>query len=805
MDLFETHLNNSDDLEISLETLELLEWPTVCSHLSTFAETEQGRRKCKKFDLPSTKHLSQDQLCQTLEIGSLDVSLDSGISFKGVHDLQNILFICSRGGVSSGEDLLKVAETLRAARKLRKLIFDEDTRPKLSFLLEDIATLPDLQKLLEYGLDEGGRIADRASLQLAEFRRHWHALRLQRRDILQDIIRRCNSLLQDNVISERYGRPVLAFKSGTADRIKGMVHDSSASGNTTYVEPQAVISIGNRLAKIGSEILNEERRLLTDWSKEVGKNANSIEFLSEVLLKIEFALARARYSKWLNGVPPILEDEQNSPFDIKNFRHPLLVWNDFHGKKQQVVPISFDVSSDLKVVAITGPNTGGKTVALKSIGLAVLMAKTGLLLPCTGQPRLPWCEKILADIGDEQSLQQNLSTFSGHILRISRILTAISDSPGTSLILLDEVGAGTDPSEGTALAIALLKTMADRARLTIATTHFGELKALKYNDSRFENASVAFDSVTIKPTFHLQWGIPGRSNALEISQRLGLDIEVINSAQQLINPKGVENVNQVIRGLEEQRERQQSAAEDAAVLLARTELLHEELLQGWQKQRQQTDEFNEKGRIKLESSIRDGQKEVRHLIKRLRDQNASGETARLAGQRLRQMEKGYRNNRKNELNQLWKPTIGEKVRLTSIGKAGEILSFSDDGMQLTVLCGVFRSTVGLTEVESLDGQKVQVSQVVKINSSQIKKNFSTVRTKQNTVDVRGLRVHEAEGVIEEKIRNCSGALWIIHGIGSGKLKKGLRAWFETLPFIDKVLDAEPHDGGLGCTVIWILN
>ncbi len=804
MDSFKAHLKNSDSLEISLETLELLEWPTVCSHLSTFAVTEQGRRRCKKFNLPSSKLLSQDQLCQTLEIGSLDVSLDSGISFKGIHDLQNILFICSRGGVSSGEDLLKVAETLRAARKLRKLIFDQDTRPKLSFLLQDIATLPELQTLLEYGLDEGGRIADRASTKLSELRRHWHALRLQRRDILQDVIKRFNALLQDNVISERYGRPVLSFKSGTADQIKGMVHDSSASGNTTYVEPQAIISIGNRLSKIGSEILNEERRLLTNWSNEVGKSANSIKFLSEVLLKIEFSLARARYSKWLNGVPPILEDDENSSFDIKNFRHPLLVWNDFHSKKHQVVPISFDVSSDLKVVAITGPNTGGKTVALKSIGLAVLMAKTGLLLPCTGHPRMPWCENILADIGDEQSLQQNLSTFSGHILRISRILAAISDSPGTSLVLLDEVGAGTDPSEGTALAVALLKTMAARARLTIATTHFGELKALKYNDSRFENASVSFDSVTIKPTFHLQWGIPGRSNALEISQRLGLDIEVINSAQKLLNPKGLENINQVIRGLEEQRERQQSAAEDAAALLARTELLHEELLQGWQKQRQQTNEFNEKGRIKLESSIRDGQKEVRHLIKRLRDQNASGETARLAGQRLRQMEKGYRNNRKNEANQLWKPSIGEKVRLTAIGKAGEILSFSDDGMQLTVLCGVFRSTVDLTEVESLDGKKVRESQVVRINSSQIQKNFSNVRTKKNTVDVRGLRVHEAEGVIEEKLRNCSGALWIIHGIGSGKLKKGLRAWFETLPYIDKILDAEPHDGGLGCTVIFII-
>jgi len=799
-----TH-DNPEKTQIILESLDLLEWPTVCSHLSTFAVTHQGRKRCKSFNLPSNIFLSQELLCQTLEIGSLDISLDGGISFQGVHDLENILMICSKGGVVMGEDLLKVAETLRAARKLRKLIFDQLIRPRLSELLVDIATLPDLQTLLEFGLDEGGRIADRASPKLSELRRHANSVRLQRKDILQDTLKKFSGLLQDNIVSERYGRPVLAFKAGTSDQVSGIVHDSSASGNTIYVEPQAVISIGNRLAKIDSEISDEERRLLANWSKEVGINANVIAHLGEILVQIEFALARARYSKWLNGVPVILEEEENTLFEIKEFRHPLLVWNDFHEKKHTVVPTSFDVSPELKVVAITGPNTGGKTVALKSIGLAVVMAKAGLLLPCTGSPRLPWCKNILADIGDEQSLQQNLSTFSGHILRISRILDAIATFPGTTLVLLDEVGAGTDPTEGTALAMALLKIMADRARLTIATTHFGELKALKYSDSRFENASVSFDSETIKPTFRLQWGIPGRSNAIEISKRLGLDADVIHSAQKFINPQSVDNVNQVIKGLEKQRERQQSAAEDAAALLAKTELLHEELLDRWQKQRQQSDEANEKGRLSLESSIREGQKEVRQLIKRLRDQNASGETARIAGQRLRQMEKGSRGNRRIQHSPRWTPEIGEKVRLSSIGKAGEIISFSDDGMQLTVLCGVFRSTVNLTEIESLDGQKALINKVVKVKSSQVRKNFSLVRTKKNTLDVRGLRVHEAESVIEEKLRNCSGALWVIHGIGSGKLKQGLRKWFNTLSYIEKVADAEPYDGGPGCSVIWMVD
>ena len=795
--------DDSEKKEIAVESLILLEWPIVCSHLSTFAVTEQGREKCKSFDLPLDISLSQELLCQTLEIGALDSSLDGGISFQGVHDLEKIILICSKGGVASGEDLLKIADTLRAGRRLRKIIFDQLIRPRLSELLKDVATLPDLQKLLEFGLDEGGRIADRASAKLSELRRHMEAVRLHRKNILNEIIRKYSGLLQDNIVSERYGRPVLACKAGTSDQIKGVVHDNSASGNTIYVEPQAVISISNRLAKISSQISEEEMRLLSIWSKEVGINSNAITYLGEKLLQIEFSLARARYSKWFNGVPAILSEEQNTLFEIKDFRHPILVWNDFHQKKDTVVPTSFDVPSSLKVVAITGPNTGGKTVALKSLGLAALMAKAGLLLPCTGSPRLPWCKNILADIGDEQSLQQNLSTFSGHILRISRILNAIAVCPGTTLVLLDEVGAGTDPTEGTALAIALLKTMADRARLTIATTHFGELKALKYSDCRFENASVSFDSETIKPTFHLQWGIPGRSNAIEISKRLGLDPEVITSAQEFINPASVDNVNTVIKGLEEQRQRQQSAAEDAAVLLAKTELLHEELLNSWEKQRQQSEEFNKHGRFKLESSIREGQKEVRHLIKRLRDQNASGETARMAGKRLRQMEKGDLSDKRIQPIHNWSPKIGEKVRLSSIGKAGEIISFSDDGMQLTVLCGVFRSKVHLTEVESLDGQKAELNKVVQVKTSQARKNFSLVRTKKNTLDVRGLRVHEAEGVIEEKLRNCSGPLWIIHGIGSGKLKKGLRQWFHSLPYIEKVTDAEPYDGGPGCSVIWI--
>jgi DNA mismatch repair protein MutS2 len=429
---------------------------------------------------------------------------------------------------------------------------------------------------------------------------------------------------------------------------------------------------------------------------------------------------------------------------------------------------------------------------------------------------LRWCQQVLADIGDEQSLQQSLSTFSGHVRRIARILEALppagadlTAAGGASLVLLDEVGAGTDPTEGTALAIALLRQLADRARLTIATTHFGELKALKYNDPRFENASVAFDVESLSPTYHLQWGIPGRSNALAIATRLGLDAAVLTEASTLLAPRGEGELNQVIAGLESQRQRQQEAAEEAAALLARTELLHEELLQRWQQQKEQSAELQEQRRQQLERSIRDGQKEVRRIIRRLRhgqgsDSSSLGETARRAGQKLKQLEQQHRPLPERREHRGWLPKVGDRVRVLSLGKAGEVLSLSDDGRELTVRCGVMRLNLELSAIEGLQGEKPELPQPqVAIRSRRNPASRGPeVRTERNTIDVRGMRVHEAEAAVEEHLRAANGPVWVIHGIGTGKLKRGLREWLATVSYVERVSDAEQGDGGQGCSVIW---
>ncbi|WP_320666460.1 endonuclease MutS2 [Prochlorococcus sp. MIT 1307] len=793
----------SDTEKALKDTLELLEWPRLCEYLSKFASTSQGCRECKRLSLPLDVSASRQRLAETMEIGALDELIEGGLSFQGIHDLEDTLFHCFKGGVVSGEQLLEVAETLSSARRLRRQIDDPQVRPVLTTLLVDLATLPELEKLLKFGLEEGGRVADRASERLRDLRQKCQRLRLDRRAVLHELLRRNAPIFQDTAIGDRSGRPVLALKVGATDKLAGIVYGNSASGNTVFIEPHAVIPLGNKIASIETEICNEEHRLLTSWSKEVGENFSSLEHLGKVMLQMDLALARTRFGKWIGGVPPTLYEEFDSPFMFRDLRHPLLVCQQLNSQGPVVVPVSLEVGSTVRVVAITGPNTGGKTVTLKSVGLAVLMARSGLLLPCVESPSLPWCSQVLADIGDEQSLQQNLSTFSSHITRIGRILQAVEDVEGPSLVLLDEVGAGTDPSEGTALAIALLRNFADKARLTIATTHLGGLKSLKYSDSRFENASVGFNSETIQPTYRLQWGIPGRSNALDIARRLGLDSVVVKNAEDLMGPKGLEDVDNVIRGLEEQRQRQQIAAEEAAALLARTELLHDQLISQWQKQCLQSEEMQEFGRKKVENSIRKGQKEVRSLIRRLRDVGADGETARRVGQRLRQLENDYQPAIISGNSQDWAPQVGDQVRLLALGKAGEVIAISDDGLQLTILCGVFRSTVCLADVESLDGRKPRdVKTVVNVKPLSASGPNPSVRTSRNTLDVRGLRVHEAEVVVEQYLRTNFGPLWIIHGIGTGKLKRGLRQWLESLPYVERVADAEQRDGGTGCSVVW---
>ena len=374
-----------------------------------------------------------------------------------------------------------------------------------------------------------------------------------------------------------------------------------------------------------------------------------------------------------------------------------------------------------------------------------------------------------------------------------------------SIVLLDEIGSGTDPEEGTALAISLLEEFANKSDLTIATTHYGEIKALKYKDSRFENVSVSFDEESLKPTYTLNWGIPGRSNALTIASKFGINKKIIDQASNYLIPKETDNINKIIKGLEEQRTKQQKASEEAAALIARTEILYEELNNNYKYQKSHAKEIQAREKEKLTKSIKKAKLEVVTLIEKLRNKNATGEDSRRIGNRLKEIEKQFTSDDGQKIENLsWRPKIGDVVKIKSLNSRGRIILLDEKTQTFTVNCGSFNSVLSISELQGINGEQPNIKATkFQINSSKDDYTFAKVRTAKNTIDVRGLRVHEAEILVEEKIRKFHGPLWIIHGIGTGKLKRGIKDWLSELDYVDKLEDAAPSEGGSGCTIAWI--
>ena len=789
--------------QLEQESLEILEWPILKKQLSTFASTPMGKKAILNFVIPSKLEESQKLLDQTKELYLLEIENDQKISFEGVFDIKNNVETCFKGGILSSIELLEIADTISSARKLKKIIFNYDLRPLLSSSLDKVVDHLQLEKILKNGIENNGRISDGASEKLADLRKQLSLLQTDRRQILDKLIYKNSNYIQDTIIGDRLGRPVLAIKVNYINKIKGIIHDSSASGNTFFIEPEAVVGKGNKIAALKAKIVNEEFKLLKEWSNNIAENRSSLALTSEILLIIENALTRARYSHWIKGYPPVFVDNYN--IKIHGFIHPLLFWEYKKNNSNTINPIDFYINENTKVVAITGPNTGGKTAALKGLGIALIMAKSGLFISSDENSTIPFYKNIYADIGDDQSLQENLSTFSSHIFRIKKIFDALTIKKGLSIVLLDEIGSGTDPEEGTALAISLLEEFADKSDLTVATTHYGEIKALKYKDSRFENVSVSFDEDSLKPTYTLNWGIPGRSNALIIARKFGLNHNIINRAANYLKPKETENINKIIKGLESQKIKQQKASEEAAALIARTEILYEELNTNYQYQKSKAKEIQAKEREKLVRTIKNARYEVVKLIEKLRNKNASGEDSRVIGNRLKEIENQFliNENQKNDIVS-WRPKIGEFIKIKSLNSKGKILDSDEKGQSFTVNCGSFNSILSITDLEGLNGEKANISNSkVQIKSFKEDYSYAKVRTSSNTVDVRGLRVHEAEIIVEEKIRKFHGPLWIIHGIGTGRLKKGLRSWLSQIDYVDKLEDAAPSEGGSGCTIAWI--
>ncbi|MEB3291156.1 MAG: endonuclease MutS2 [Leptolyngbya sp.] len=802
---------------IQQETLNLLEWPRLCQHLSTFAATKLGTLAAQSLAIPTTQAESKALLAQTREVYWLDQHT-TGLSFGGIRDITTALDRAGRQGMLSGEELLDIATTLNGVRQLRRAIDAQAPTdlPVLQALVADLRTYPELEQHIHHCIDDRGDVTDRASRKLSAIRDRLKATRSDIQQRLQRIMQRQSGALQEALITQRGDRFVLPVKAPQKDAIPGLVHDASASGATLYIEPHAIVDLGNQLRQLLRQERTEIEVILRQISAQVAEVCADLEHLLATVTRLDLAYARARYSLWLEANPPRFTDF-DAPTTLRQLRHPLLVWQQRHEQGSDVVPIDLLMQPHLRVIAITGPNTGGKTVTLKTLGLAVLMAKVGLFVPAREPVELPWFDHVLADIGDEQSIEQSLSTFSGHIKRIGRILETLPapDSPAptpfaNALILLDEVGAGTDPTEGTALAIALLKHLADHARLTVATTHYGELKALKYQDDRFENASVEFDDVSLSPTYRLLWGIPGRSNALSIARRLGLNPAVVEDAASHMAVGVQEEVNQVIAGLEAQRKQQEEKSQAAAALLAQTEALHQEVRRKADMLREREQDLRAQQETAIQQAIAAAKADIAKVIRTLQQGSPTAQDAQRATEALDAIAQDQLPTRPPKPTQPkpgFKPQVGDRIRIPSLGQTAEVLTSPDDDHRITVRFGLMKTTVSLADIESLQGEKVEISAKPRpqdtLPAAQAAPPAPAVRTSRNTIDLRGMRVAEAEAVLEEAIAQASGALWVIHGHGTGKLKRGVHDYLHRHPQVQRLEAAEQSDGGTGVTVVYL--
>ncbi len=782
------------------KTLDLLDWPKLCQHLATFTATKLGAHLAQAWQPPATLTESIQLLAQTEDAYRLTAYYLRELDFSQIKNIQAALERVVHQGILSAEELLHIAQTQAGSRNLRRIVDSYPDLSALQTLLEELRTFPQLEQDIHRCITDQAEVSERASPQLANLRQKQAEVRNQVQQHLQQIIQRKATALQDTVITQRAERYVLPVKATQRDAIPGIVHDVSASGSTLYIEPQATVNLNNKLRQLTRQAEQEELRIRELLSQQVAEVVEDLSRGLEMITQLDLAVARAHYGLWLNANLPRFVSPTEL-IHLRNLRHPLLVWQQQHEQGAPVVPITITIAPPTKVVTITGPNTGGKTATLKTLGLVASMAKAGLMIPAAEPVELPWFSQVLADIGDEQSLQHNLSTFSGHIRTISHILQALSDS---ALVLLDEVGAGTDPNEGTALAIALLHHLANHAQLTIATTHYGELKALKYQDPRFENASVEFDADTLAPTYRLLWGIPGRSNALAIAQRLGLNPEIIAAATQAL-PKDEDQVNRVIAGLENQRRYQEEKAATATELLRATEKLHQELLTKIEHLQQREQQLRQHQEQEVKSAIAQAQREIAQLIKTLQAGPQTAQAAAQAQSQLKDIQANYLPPPPAPIPD-YHPQIGERVKIPKLQQTGEILSLEGDSLQIRM--GLMKVAVKLADIESLTGEKpkppqqIRPSQVTTTKEPQPVATIPTLRTEGNTLDIRGQRVAHAEILLDEALNRGGTVLWVIHGHGTGKLRQFVQDHLKNHPLVERFEFAPQTEGGRGVTLVY---
>lgn len=777
------------------KTLSVLEFDKVREQLANYTAFALGRERARWLEPLSDIQLIEERQAETAEALAL-VDREGGLPLGGIVDIREPLRKAMLGSILVPQELLDIASTLYGTGQARKFLLQKAQEgSRLVSLAQRLVEAPQLREEIERCIGQEGEILDSASPALRSIRRRIRSLQGHIRDKLESIVHspRYQRALQDAIITIRNGRYVLPVKADYKGLVKGIVHDQSSSGATLFIEPAAVVEINNQLRQLEGEEKEEIEKILRYLTGQVSTRAQELLISLEVLGRLDCIFAKAYLAEAQKAVRPQLRSD--GYVDIKEGRHPLL--------KGEVVPLNVWLGRDFTTLVITGPNTGGKTVALKTVGLLTLMAQAGLHVPAREGTQINVFKKIYADIGDEQSIEQSLSTFSSHMSNIVRIL---DEADSSTLVLLDELGAGTDPSEGAALAMALLRWLHEHGCRTIATTHYSELKIFAYMTEGLENASVEFDIETLRPTYRLEIGLPGRSNAFAIASRLGLRPEVINQAREYLTKDEIK-IDDMIQDMEENRRKSAHERTLAERLRSQVEAERERYERCLAELERAKEELLEAARQEAAEIVRQARREADALLGRLRsaDKGEREDIARKVRARLFEKQEELSQTRTRKAPSV-PPTEKEKIQagdavyLDKFRQSGKVLELTAGGSQALVQVGAMRITLPVEELSKQEDTTATQRRSETTSRLQLNKTAAV----RGELDLRGLTVEEALARVDKYLDDALLAglsrCHIIHGKGTGALRAAIRSQLAAHPQVKAYHVGGPGEGGDGVTV-----
>lgn len=785
------------------KALKTLEYYKIIDMLEAFATSSIGKNKCRQLrpldnltEIETMQQETADALSRIYQKGSL--------SFSGVKDVRGSLKRLEVGSTLGIGELLAIRSLLenasRAKAYSRRETEDEHT-DSLDNMFELIEPLSPLATEIGRCILSEDEISDDASTGLRQVRRSMKLTNDKIHTQLSSFVSgNSRTYLQDAVVTMRNGRYCIPVKAEYKSQVPGMIHDQSSTGSTIFVEPMTIVRLNNEMRELEIQEQKEIEMILSNLSQLAAENLDAIFDDIKLLSELDFIFARAQLAKSQNATEPRFNRDRI--IDIKKARHPLI-------DKNKVVPIDIRIGETFDLLIVTGPNTGGKTVSLKTVGLLTLMGQSGLHIPAFDNSRLSVFREVYADIGDEQSIEQSLSTFSSHMTNVVRFMeTADSDS----LVLFDELGAGTDPTEGAALAIAILSTLHERGIRAMATTHYSELKVYALSTPGVENASCEFDVETLRPTYRLLIGVPGKSNAFAISQKLGLPLSIIERAKEQISQED-ETFEDVLSNLEESRKTIESEREELLSYKEEIKTLKEQLEEKQDKLDQRKEriiaEANEEAHRILREAKDYADQTMRIFNKAGKDSMSAKELEKHRSDLRKKMDKAGKKvalKTPQKQKSTLRPqdlSLGDSVKVMSLNVKGTVSSKPDSKGMLFVQMGILRSKVHISDLQLIDEPVITGPALSRTGAGKIKMNKSaSVRTEINLL---GKTVDEAVSELDKYLDDAYlahlSSVRIVHGKGTGALRKGVHNYLKRLKYVQDFHLAEFGEGDAGVTIV----